>query len=535
MTIFDTTSDGRGKTIMKRAFIHANLWKDDRDAFLIEDGRFIKLGTTEEIEALIAQEDEVTDLHHAFVVPGFIDSHMHLLNYGNYLSNVQLLFCRSKSELLKKLDDRLKTLEKGEWLIARGFNEALFDHPETITRRDLDGISEEVPIAVTRACGHLMAVNTKALTLSGIDETTAAEGGEIDYENGILTEYAINLVTNALPPVSFERIERMVRKAQKELNRYGITAVGSDDFISLSDDWRTVLGSFMKLSYTEKLTVRIQEQCEFPSLEEFAAFLDDGYTTEVGDDFFMIGPLKLIADGSLGARTAALKASYSDCPKERGTLILDRAAMGEWIRLAAMYNMPAIVHAIGDQTVEEVLACMRETVLEGNPLHHGLVHCQIMTKDQIREVCERKLNAYFQSLFIDPDAKILRDRVGEERASSSYPFKTLFENTTASNGSDAPVEIPDVLKGIELAVTRTSLDGSAAMNREECLSVDQAIESYTESGAKAFGMEDRIGKIKEGYYADFAVIDQDITKMKPEEIHTAKVLMTAVGGETVFE
>ncbi len=312
-----------------------------------------------------------------------------------------------------------------------------------------------------------MAVNSRALELAGIDAATSAEGGDIDFENGILTEFAINLITAVMPGVSFERIEKAVQKAQKELNRYGITSVGSDDFISLSDDWRTVLDAFMKLSYTRKLTVRINEQCEFPSLEEFARFLDEGYTTDVGDDFFRIGPLKLIADGSLGARTAALREPYSDAPEEKGTLIFDRDAMSAWIRLASDYNMPAIVHAIGDETVDEVLACMREYVLEGNPLHAGLVHCQIMNQAQTEEMCARKLNAYFQSLFIDPDAKILKERVGEARAAESYPFKTLSEHTVASNGSDAPVEIPDVLKGIELAVTRTSLDGSASMNPDE--------------------------------------------------------------------
>ena len=158
-----------------------------------------------------------------------------------------------------------------------------------------------------------------------------------------------------------------------------------------------------------------------------------------------------------------------------------------------------------------------------------------MNKAQTAEICARKLNAYFQSLFIDPDAKILKDRVGEARAAESYPFKTLFEHTTASNGSDAPVEIPDVLKGIELAVRRTSLDGSASMNPDECLSVDQAIESYTENGARAFGLEDRVGFIREGYLADFAVIDHDLTALKPEAIHTAKVIMTVMDGETVFE
>ena len=526
---------GKRNQLMKRGFIHADLWRSEKDAFLVEDGLFQKIGTSDEIEAACGKEDEIIDLGNAFVVPGFIDSHMHLLNYGTYLSNIPLLDCRNKEEVLSRIKSGVKTAAKGEWIRARGFNEELFDHPEMITKADLDAISTDHPIAVTRACGHLMTANSAALQAAGIDETTEVEGGVIDYERGVLEEYAINLVTNSFPALTFESLKDIIQKGQKELNRYGITAIGSDDFISLSDDWETVLDTFQKLSYMEELTVRVNEQCEFPSLEEFAKFLDAGYTTDVGDDRFRIGPLKLIADGSLGARTAALKEPYADDPKEKGVLILDREGMMPWVKLAASYNMPTIVHAIGDRTVDEVLACMKETVLENNPLHAGLVHCQIMNREQIQAVCDMKLNAYFQSLFIDSDARILNERVGRQRAESSYPFRTLAEHVCASNGSDAPVEVPDVLKGIELAVTRRSLDGSACMNPEECMSVDQAIESYTVNGARAFGMEDRIGRIAPGCFADFAVIDQNLTRMDPEKIHTAKVIMTVMNGETVFE
>ena len=145
------------------------------------------------------------------------------------------------------------------------------------------------------------------------------------------------------------------------------------------------------------------------------------------------------------------------------------------------------------------------------------------------------LCCYFQSLFIDTDAPILESRVGKERAETSYPFGTLFHNVIAANGSDAPVETPDVLKGIELAVTRTTLDGKASMNPAECLSVDEAIESYTAAGARAFFADDRYGAIKEDLYADFAVLDRDITAIDPHTIHETKVLMTVMNGETVFE
>ncbi|MEE3488060.1 MAG: amidohydrolase [Bulleidia sp.] len=520
---------------MLKGFINAEIWRKDSQAFLIEDGKFIRFGTNEEIEKECSSQDEVVDLKGAFVVPGFVDSHMHLLEYGNYLRNVQLKGTHSTDDILARLRARLSSPEKIEWIIGRGYNEEEFNESHIPTKQDLDGISHYIPISITRSCGHKMVVNSKALELAGIGPDSTIDGGKIDFEHGWLEETALNVIHDIWPKPTVDSMKQDILAGAKAANRYGITYVGSDDFLSLCDDWRMALDAYMQLSYQEKLPLRVEEQCEFISPQEFAAFLDEGYTYLVGDDYFHIGPLKLVTDGSLGARTAALLKPYNDAKDTRGYMCYERAEMKAFMELAAEYNMPTICHAIGDKAVDTVLKLYEKIVLPGNPLHHGLVHCQIMTPEQTQKVVEMKLNCYFQSLFIDTDAKMLEARVGKDRAKSSYPFKTLFEGTCASNGSDAPVEEPDVLKGIELAVTRTSLDGSASMNRSECLSVEEALESYTDRGYDAFVQKDHLGSFEEGYDADFAVIDHNILNMKPEEIHTAKVIMTVMKGNTVFE
>ncbi len=518
-----------------RAFINAKLYGRKEEAFLVEDGVFSAFGSNEEIQSRIGPDTETVDLCGAAVVPGFIDSHCHLLGFGRFLENVQLSSCRSQEELYAKLKARLDSLAPGEWLIGRGFNEETFAEKRYPDRQGLDRVSTEVPIAVTRMCGHKMVVNSKALELAGIDETTTVEGGTIDAEKGFLEENAIPLLQKAWPKETEESIRRAVLRGQKEMNRYGITAVGSDDFLSLTDDWRLVLDVLSKMAYRGELTVRINEQCEFPSIEEFARFLDDGYTTDVGDDLFRIGPLKLLTDGSLGARTAALFEPYSDAPEKRGYMTMSRDDIRRWAQLAADYNMPTICHAIGDLAVSEVLDVFEDIVLPGNPLHHGLVHCQIMTPEEINRVKALNLSCYFQSLFIDDDAPILSERVGAERAASCYPFRTLSECVIASNGSDAPVEIPDVRKGIRLAMTRRSMSADAAMNPAECMSAVQAIDSYTVCGAKNFFAEDRYGTLSEGSYADFAVLDRPIADCPAEEITSIRILMTVMNGETVAE
>ncbi len=520
---------------MKRLFVNAIIWDREETAILVDGERICRIGMSEDLLKEADPADEVIDLNGLFVTPGFIDSHMHLLEYGRYLENVQLHACTSKQEVIDLLKKQEKKLEKGEWLLGRGFNEELFKDPKMPTKADLDAISNDRPIAVTRCCGHKMVVNSKALELANMDETSMVEGGTIDFENGFLEETAITVLHDSWPKETEESIRRSILRGQQELNRYGITAVGSDDFMSVTHDWRLVLDVMMKMAYKGELTVRVNEQCEFPSPEEFAAFLDEGYTTDVGDDLFRIGPLKIIADGSLGARTAALSKDYSDDRGNSGYMVYSRPELETWVKLAFDYNMPVITHAIGDRTVREVLNVYDKYAIENNPLHYGLVHCQIMTPAEIKRMIDQKLVGYFQSLFIDSDAKILEARVGSERAESCYPFKTLFENGIACNGSDAPVETPDVMKGLQLAVTRRSLDGTASMNQAECLDVQQALMSYTLSGAEAFFASDRIGSLEEGKYADFAVLDRDITKLDPEDIHKAKVMMTVMNGETVFE
>lgn len=520
---------------MRRGYINAAIYRSSATAFLADGGEIVKTGTDEEIEKLLGRDEECVDLHGAFVVPGFIDSHMHLAEYGNYLSNVQLLDCRSLEEVLKRAKQYRDAHADHPWIIGRGYNEEQFPDRRRPERAMLDEISRDRPISLTRSCGHIMVVNTRALELAGIDANTEVAGGRIDYEHGILEETAIELVHAVWPSETVETMKQYILRGAQEAARYGVTAIGSDDLISVTHDWRMVLDAFLQLSYQDKLRLRVSEQCEFDTPQELAAFLDEGYTTGVGDDTFQIGPLKMILDGSLGGRTAAMRADYQDAPGSKGYLHYDREELDTYVKLANSYNMPTIAHAIGDRALDEALHVYERYVLPGNPLGYGIVHCQIMHGEQAEQVCRMKLSCFFQSLFVDDDAPILEQRVGRKLADSSYPYRTLLEGTLAANGSDAPVETPNPLQGIQLAVTRTSLDHSASMNPVECLTAEQALDSYTVNGARILGMESLIGSIETGKKADFAVLEKDPRAVKPEEIAAIRVLMTVQNGETVFE
>lgn len=515
-----------------KAIIHANIYKRKEDALLIDDGIIVKIDSSEKILKEVSSQDEVIDLHGSFVLPGFIDTHIHLLNLGYTLSHLNLQYALKLEDITKAIKEHLPS-DSSEWLIARGYNETKYPNQVGPDKSFLDNISKDIPIVLIRTCGHVLVANSKAIELAQVKESAIYENGKMDVTSGIFEERGMEVILSARKKPTNKELKEYLSLAMKEVNRYGITSVGSDDFVSLTENYESPLDVFLQESYQGNLTVHVTEQCEFNEAKDLANFLDDGYTTGVGDDFFEIGPLKVILDGSLGGHTAALTKPYLDTHTV-GNLMYEDDVLREIIHLANTYNMPTIAHAIGDKAIDQALRIYKDEVLENNPLGYGLVHTQIMRQDQIDKIIEKKLHCYYQSLFIDVDANMLNTRIDSSLRKTSYPYKTLFEGTLCANGSDAPVETPNVLKGIYLAVTRRSLQTEDAMNQNECLTIDEAISSYTDKAAEMLGHLDTRGKIEENYEADIVVLDTDITKCDVSDILKTKVLLTMIHGEEVY-
>lgn len=519
---------------MRKGYINADIYKSSDTAFLVDDNTIVLTGTDERIRKLLTKDEEIIDLQGMMVVPGFMDTHMHLLSLGEYLYNVRLDGAKSLDEIRTRIKAFMSNPKMKGRISGKGYNDDLFTVPGKPDKAFLDSITQEYPVTISRACGHMMIANSKALAEAGITEDITIEGGRILFDQGIVEENCIAMMKEARPAASEELMEAYITEAAAFCAKYGITTVGSDDLTSMGKDWRPVLNVLERMSFQETLNVRINEQCRFASEKEFASFLDEGYTTDVGNDFFRIGPLKLICDGSLGARTAALSRPYADAPEQSGYMCMSEDDIRLYAELAAKFNMPTICHAIGDEAVDTVLRVLKDTIYEGNPLHSGLVHCQILRPEQIRRIIDLKLSCYIQTLFVDYDATIVKQRTGS-LADSSYPYASLYRGTLCSNGSDSPVEMPDALKGIQLAVTRKSTHADACMDPSECLTVEEAIDSYTSKAAEQFFMNDRVGQIKAGMYADFVVLDQNLLHCDPETIKDTKVMMTVMNGKTVFE
>lgn len=518
-----------------KIYINGNIFDENyilQEAMVEDQGKFIFIGNQVEAKKY---KGLIIDLKGKYVLPGFNDSHMHLVGYGSSLKNLQLMeHTSSIKEVLDTIKENLPT--KG-WLVGRGWNHDFFiDEKRFITKQELDTISLEIPIIITRACGHVLVANSKAITIANIGDKQI-EGGNYDIDSGVFRENAMTLLYDAVDKPSIEDIKEYILLAQQKVNSYGITSIQSDDLVSLNVPYQDILDAFLELEKEHLLSVRVYQQAQLVDIETLKEFINKGYHTGIGNQYFKIGPLKMLGDGSLGARTAFLSQPYLDDKNTKGIFIYSKAQIKEMFSYANSHHMQIAIHAIGDGILDWVLDAYQEVLKEYPRTNHrhGVVHVQITRQDQLEKFKELGLHGYIQSIFLDYDTHIIRKRVTKEIADTSYNFKTLLEYSSISNGSDCPVELPDVCKGIQLAITRTSIDGSDPYLKQQALTRVEAVDSFTKNGAYASFEEHQKGQIKVGMFADFIVMDKNIFTVEEDKIKDIQVLQTYLGGKLVYQ
>lgn len=514
-------------------------------AFAVEDGRFVFAGSDADGMALGCET--AVDLGRNFVCAGFNDSHMHLLNFGQSLTQAELA---SHTGSLAELVDHMKAFAAanggdGRWIRGRGWNQDYFSDVQRMPDRwDLDAVSSEAPVLIVRCCGHCLAVNSRALELCGVTaDTPCPEGGRIGLRDGepdgLFYDDAMTLIYDRLPVPGKEEIKDMLRLACRALNSYGVTSSQSDDYcVFRSVPWQTVNEAYRELEAAGELTVRVYEQSNFTDLPSLREFVESSCVTGAGSDRFKIGPLKMLGDGSLGARTAYLSTPYADDPSTCGIPIFTQEQMDEMIGYAHSHGMQVAVHTIGDRTMDFILNAVEKAQAEfpRADARHGVVHCQITRPDQLERLIAMNMHIYAQTIFLDYDIHIVERLVGKERAESSYSWKTLMRGgCSVSNGTDCPVELPDAMAGIQCAVTRTTLrDHMGPYLPGEAFSVQEALDSYTIRSAEASFEESVKGRIAPGYMADFVLLGADPFQADPFALKDIQVLATYLNGEKVF-
>lgn len=492
------------------------------DAAVIDGERFAFVGTEAAARAWLAGRPyEALRLDGETVIPGFNDSHMHYLHTALGSTRVQLAEARSIQDVL----DRLRAAQKagaGPWIVADGWNQERFAQKRLLTRQDLDQVSADVPILASRACGHIAAANSRALAIAGVD-----------FPDGILREDEISLVARHISPPEEAACLRAMVEAQHGLFARGITSVQSDDVSDMENAERaSLLRGICGASDAGTLKVRYAAQAHIGDVDMLEDFCRQGLHRLRGKGF-RVSCIKLMADGSLGARTALLRGSYADAPAERGIALHPQAELGAIVRTATRHGMPTAIHAIGDGAMQQVLDAF---AAEGGGLRHAVVHAQISDWDQVARCGVMGLTIMAQPIFLDADIPIVQARVGNVLAESSYRWRTMLAlGAHVAFGTDCPVEPYDPMPNLYCAAARTGLDEKSAYLPEEGFTLDEALFAYTAAGAYASGEEAEKGCIAPGMLADFVVLDGRLVDGEPACLLRTSVRQTYIGGACVYQ
>lgn len=514
------------------------------ESMIIEKNKIVKIGDNGTCSLFFTGED-IVDLEGKTVIPGLIDSHLHFLMTAEFLSLLPITGVTSMKELIKRC--RLHIIEKRlsseSVLYSEGWNHTLFSDEKRIPdRSDLDKASLSVPIVLVRVDRHVMSLNTAALKYFNITRESKVDiGGEIQKDingdpTGILTEGALDLVKAQLPVKSKDEKKVMLKETMALANQYGITSMHTND--AKDETIEDTLSLYSELEDEKALTVRFYQQIWFNNGKYLPEFLSRGFTFHEGTDWNRIGPIKFFIDGTLGSRTAALRTPYFDEPSTKGILTKSEETLTDEVKMAVDNGYQVIIHGIGDQGIETILNAY-DAALEGKPndLRLGINHMQITGLDLIDRVAEKEYLTYVQPIFLEDDLPILYDRVGSERAETSYLFRTMKnKGIHQSFSSDAPIVSFDPFENIQCAVTRNRLSEplDTPFLPQEAMTVNEAIDAYTYEGAYASFDEHKKGRLKEGYLADFVILNQDIFTIDPSKIKETTVHSTYVDGREVY-
>ena len=479
-------------------------------------------------------EARTVDMEGGLLLPGFTDSHLHLLEYGKNKRNVDL----SAADSLEALIRLCKDADRGGkgWLLGVGFDHQRWQRKALPTRVELDRISRERPLAVRRVCYHLSVVNSRGV--ERLMECGAALSEE-ERSTGLLKEQRQEWISASCGLPAKAELKDLIVSACADAAAKGLTQVHTDDFEAFSGGREAVIAAYRELAQAELLPVRIYQQCLLSTEEKLHSFLEQGYRSGQRTGFYELGPLKLLADGSLGAKTAALRGRYRD-GTGRGQLNYEDGQLLALIERAHRAGMQVAIHCIGDAALEQAVGCF-EQVMEGfrraNP-RHGIVHCQLADAGLRRRMARLSLLAYVQPVFVPSDMELAARCLDEELAAESYNWRGLLDlGVHVSGGSDCPVEPFDVLPNLYYAMTRKNRPGTKVWHGEHCLSAAEAVRMFTWEGAYASFGERRRGSLSPGKEADMVLLDRDILSREcgPEALRDAAVRMTVAGGRIVWD
>jgi predicted amidohydrolase YtcJ len=504
-------------------------------AMAVGGGKVLAVGRTEEITRLAGPKtrlrDLSTDTTSIFVFPGFNDAHVHLGSAGQTKRNVDLTGVQSLADMVNKIAAFAKDAPTGHWLTGGNWDHTLWTSKTLPTRQDLDKVTGEHPAFLDRIDGHISIANSAALAAAGITgKTIPPQGGAIDLDangepTGILRETAQGLVYKVIPPPSHDERLRGDELAISDALAHGITSV--QDF----SEWEDFL-VYEELEKQGKLGLRITEWLPFKApldeLKQMRAHHD------LNDPLLHTGFLKGFMDGSLGSRTAALKAPYSDDPGNTGLPQYTQDQLNKMVVERAAAGFQIGFHAIGDKAASMALDAFDQPGVS-RTARNRIEHAQVVDPADIPRFKKLGIIASMQPNHLLTDMNWAEDRLGPKRAAYSYAWKAFLDaGVPLAFGTDYPVEPITPFRGLYAAVTRMNEKGKKTYFPENKLTRGQALYAYTQGSAYAQFEEKRKGKLIPGYDADFILVDRDLYKIPAPAILYTHVQETFVGGQESF-
>lgn len=525
--------------------------RPEAQAMAVRGDTIVAVGTNEEVQPYIGQDTEVIDLAGQLAIPGFIEGHGHFTGVGQARMNLNLTKVKSWDEVVAMVAEAAKRARPGEWILGRGWHQEKWDKaPEPNvegfpTHESVSRVSPDNPVLLTHASGHATFANAKAMELAGVTRATPnPPGGEILKDRrgnpiGIFRETASGLVRKALAadrakmtPAEVEaELRKQIALASEEALSKGVTS-----FQDAGSPFETI-DVFKKVVDEGQLRLRLWVMIRAAN-EELAQKLAAYRLINYGDRRLTVRAIKLTLDGALGSRGAWLLEPYADLPGSTGLNTVPVEVARETARLAMQHGFQFCVHAIGDRANRETLDIFEEA-FKANPDKKGLrwriEHAQHLSAADIPRFGQLGVIASMQGIHCTSDAPYVIQRLGEKRAEEgAYVWQKLMKSgAIVSNGTDAPVEDVDPIASYYASVTRR-LDDGRRFYPEQAMSRMEALKSYTWNAAYAAFEEDIKGSLAPGKLADVTVLSKDILTVPEDEIRSARVVYTIVGGRVMY-
>ncbi len=503
------------------------------EALLIGGDTIKAAGSTEEIHSLPGAKEALRfDAEGVSVIPGMTDAHLHLTALSRQETALSLHEARSREHLLELVRQHAALAEQNEWIYGVGFDNSRWPDGRLPTMEELDELGIPNPVLLLRVCAHIHVVNSKALEVAGLSADMTGPGvhrNGMGKMTGTLLEDAAKPVVEAMKKTMYEgkAEEEALRQTMARLAAEGITAVNACSAASYGLEEN--IEAYRSLVARGALPLRVRLYSD----EDIKGWEKSGD----GDDWLSFGGRKFFLDGSLGGRTAAVSFPYVDEPSTRGMLNMDDETIRQKLAETHKKGIQAQIHAIGDAATDQFIGALES--LENLPplpggLRHRLLHAQICRPDQLDRLAALGAFCDIQPVFVPSDIHIAESRIGKERLTWAYAWKSMLEKgLLLSASSDAPVEPTNPWRGIWAAVTRTDddLKPEGGWLPEQKLTLEEALTLYTINPWRAVRKERRFGSIEKGKSADFAVLDRDIFSTPAHELRKVRPIMTFVGGK----